>query len=643
MRTAFLLCATLAFAADNAPDAGKRLLERIRQDDTAGVKKMLQAGVDPNTRDDLGATALMHAALYASNNCMQLLLDKGADIKATTNAGSTALMWATGEEAKVRLLLDRGADRTVKNKDGQTALHLAMRRQNNEKVIQLLAAPGQDLQAIAEGGTDKMSVQYFRGGPPNFLLSLREIGAEPAQYSTALRIPPMFIAANMGDGEMVGRMIDVGADPKKMVQFVTLSMPPVGAAAFGGNLDGARRLLEKGADPNAKDTYGYTALMMAVGADRPSREILRLLLDKGADVNARDEEGRSVLDWALLQGKSDISRMLRDAGAKEGVKPNRPAPRTGPPQSPRDAMAKAVALLQPIGPAFFKKTGCISCHNQSLPAMAVKLARDKGVPVDAAVAEHPTKASMAMWSPSRENLQLGIGSVPGFVANVSYGLVAMAQEGAPSTALTDAAALCLARYQAPDGSWGISDLRPPLGISRIKFTALVIRGAGAYMPPGRSQEWKSRVRRAMAYLRKAESRGTQDEAFRILGLQWAGAPSGELTRLGTLLLAKQKPDGGWAQIDAMASDAYATGQAMYALQAGSGVAATSDAYRKGVRYLLSTQLDDGSWFIARRSFGFQPYFETGFPHGRNQFISAAATSWAVMALSSAAEGAWKSD
>jgi len=33
------------------------------------------------------------------------------------------------------------------------------------------------------------------------------------------------------------------------------------------------------------------------------------------------------------------------------------------------------------------------------------------------------------------------------------------------------------------------------------------------------------------------------------------------------------------------------------------------------------------------AFGFQPYFETGFPHGRSQFISTVASSWASIALS----------
>ena len=54
--------------------------------------------------------------------------------------------------------------------------------------------------------------------------------------------------------------------------------------------------------------------------------------------------------------------------------------------------------------------------------------------------------------------------------------------------------------------------------------------------------------------------------------------------------------------------------------------------QKGVRYLLSTQLDDGSWYTKSRAVPIQPYFESGFPHGRDQFISAAATNWAVTAL-----------
>jgi hypothetical protein len=49
-------------------------------------------------------------------------------------------------------------------------------------------------------------------------------------------------------------------------------------------------------------------------------------------------------------------------------------------------------------------------------------------------------------------------------------------------------------------------------------------------------------------------------------------------------------------------------------------------------FLLKTQLADGSWFVKSRSETFQPYFESGFPHGNDHWISAAGTSWAVTAF-----------
>ena len=124
---------------------------------------------------------------------------------------------------------------------------------------------------------------------------------------------------------------------------------------------------------------------------------------------------------------------------------------------------------------------------------------------------------------------------------------------------------------------------------------------------------------------------TQDRAFKLLGLLWSGASAAEVAHEKSALLALQRADGGWGQLPAMGPDAYATGQALYALRA-AGVPATATAYHTGVNYLLRTQLQDGTWFVRTRSFPVQPYFETGFPHGASQFISTAATGWATIAL-----------
>ena len=55
-------------------------------------------------------------------------------------------------------------------------------------------------------------------------------------------------------------------------------------------------------------------------------------------------------------------------------------------------------------------------------------------------------------------------------------------------------------------------------------------------------------------------------------------------------------------------------------------------YRRGVQFLLKTQLADGSWFVRKRAHAVQIYFESGFPYSEHQYISAAATNWATQAL-----------
>ena len=123
--------------------------------------------------------------------------------------------------------------------------------------------------------------------------------------------------------------------------------------------------------------------------------------------------------------------------------------------------------------------------------------------------------------------------------------------------------------------------------------------------------------------------------MRLSGLAWGGAPLPFIRDAAAQLAVAQREDGGWGQLDSLRSDAYATGQALYALHTSGTL--TEQTLERGVRFLLNTQLADGSWHVHSRSYPIQPnYFDTGFPHGRDQWISAAATSWACIGLSLAA-------
>jgi len=296
------------------------------------------------------------------------------------------------------------------------------------------------------------------------------------------------------------------------------------------------------------------------------------------------------------------------------------------------AVEKSLALLQSSGPPFVDKSGCISCHHQSIAAMAVAVARQRGLKVSDSIARQQLKFTAAVFSPHRTNLLQGINTVPEAPMVSSYALLGMAAEGYPADAVTDAMVLDLARKQRGDGSWRNNDRRVPLGYSDFSATALSLEALRLYSIPGRRQEFDERVAHARRWLLAANPGSTEEQAFRLLGLGWSKAPPADVRKAVVQLAVGQRGDGGWAQLASLTSDAYATGQALVALYQGGAMPASDAVYARGVRYLLGAQLPDGSWHVRSRAMGFQPYFESGFPHGQDQWISAAATSWAAMAL-----------
>ena len=203
--------------------------------------------------------------------------------------------------------------------------------------------------------------------------------------------------------------------------------------------------------------------------------------------------------------------------------------------------------------------------------------------------------------------------------------------------MTDAVAAAIASHQSEDGSWGGLPLgRPPLEDSKIQRAALAIRALEHYQIPARKAEFEERIQRARKWLAVVKPQVPYERSYQLLGMNWAGANQQELDRLAKDLRAQQRPDGGWPQLATLPSDAYASGLAMYAL-ARTGTKPTDAVYQRGVKFLLGSQAPDGSWYVPSRSPKFQPYFQSGFPYNHDQWISAAATSWAAVALAEAIE------
>jgi hypothetical protein len=445
----------------------------------------------------------------------------------------------------------------------------------------------------------------------------------PVLFATALgafaQIPdftpptPLIGAALGNNTEAVQRLLDGGASPNDG-RFIG-GRTPIFFAIMHGNRAMTEAMIAKGADINFADASGSTPLMWAAYDENGDPALVERLLALGADPNVKNKTGDSALTWALRRGYTPVVEALKKAGAND----------TG---MIRDSVEKAIALLQKSGPQFVKVSGCASCHNQQLPQMAYSVARTRGFAVEKTSAEYNVKAIIATFKPAVPDMLAGTPKIPNPAISVSYALAGLAAENYTPDETTAAMAHLVSLQQRPDGSFVVFPGRPPLEYSVFTATALSVRALQVY---GKDPE--PRVQRAREWLASAKPQSTEDRAMQLLGLAWSNAPAETMRKLAMPLLARQRQDGGWAQLSALESDAYATGQAMVALMTVGRLSASDAAWQRGVAFLLRTQNDDGSWLVRSRSFPFQPYKESGFPHGRHQWVSAAGTSWAVWALS----------
>jgi len=571
-----------------------------------------------------GTTPLMQAALYGDAAAVRRLLDQGADPNRRNDAGATALMWAVDDLEKARLLLDHGADVNARSSDARTPLLIAAGRHGNTAVVRLLLDHGAELSAKSPATLGYATVlsEAARTGDEALLRMLIERGADPKSAG----VLALANASRSGCVKCI-ELLAGQADRRTLMQAMSLLSPPLGDART------ATLLLAKGADAKMVEPKGNSLLMLAASSEAIPVETVNALIAGGADLNAKNPDGRTALDFARLSGATPLVELLVNAGAKEGTAASYSPPAPSPAPSARAALQRSIPLLQKTDLIFMQKAGCVSCHNNTMTATTVAAARKRGIAIDEEIARHQLKKIAAYLETWRERTLQGVG-IAGESGPVAAILLGLAAEHYPADATTDAMARYVASQQWPDGRWHPFGHRPPLESNEIPITARALRALQLYAPPAQRAKYEVAVRRAADWLAKAQPRSTDEYAFKLLGLSWAGVKASDEAFKNTLreLAAQQRPDGGWAQIPTMASDAYATGEALVALGEAARVAATVDRIPPGVEFLINTQLADGSWYVRSRAIPLQPYFEAGFPHGHDQWISTAATNWAALAL-----------
>ena len=508
---------------------------------------------------------------------MRLLLARGAAIDARDNSGTTPLSQAALADNRevAPFLLDRGARLSLPTSGPPTGIPLSA--------------------AAASGNVALVRALLAKGADPNV--------ASP----------------------------DVGAKVKNgPLTFARISPIHAGVASGGPGVVSA--LIAAGANVNAQEMRGLTPLMIAVATDRPSAPVIATLLEAGARLEIRDKEGQSAIDWARKFADPSVLAALRIPAP-----PTQPSAAGTPPAAgaARTAVERALPLLRDVSANFLARGGCFACHAQPLTGMAVTQANARGWTPPIAESEAKIAAARLAGELPLLTQLVDAGGLPD---GIVYQTMQMAESKMSSSRVTDAIVRYLAAKQRADGSWqGIGGTRAPIQDGAASRTAMTIRTLAVYATPALATTYRERVTRAAAWLDAQTPISTEDRVMQLLGLHWAGAnrASSGAARIAQLR-SLQRADGGWGQTRYLPSDAYATGQVLYALRQ-VGVPPSDPALQRGAAFLVTSQARDGSWHVKNRAMKLQPYFESGFPYEHDQWISHAGSAWAVMGLSLAGD------
>lgn len=298
----------------------------------------------------------------------------------------------------------------------------------------------------------------------------------------------------------------------------------------------------------------------------------------------------------------------------------------------RLAVRKALPFLKADMHQWRKQRKCAACHHGPMYLWATSVAAGQGYEVDQA-----DLAEMAEWLVTNDKARIfvnapgaGDGRISLPTVFLAHALNRLPQEDSHRAIGWQRITENWLSTQQADGSWVGAEGRPPI----FNTPEIITRLAVLALDESRSTKKASRLatarEQAQSWLDKTSPDMThQGIVLRLWSETVNGGRDSKLTRsLVETLRDKQQDDGGWRQAEELSSDAFATGQTLFAFHK-AGISADDVAVQRAIRFLASTQRDDGTWPMQSR-----PSPATGRPATLLNPITYAATAWATLGLAS---------
>ncbi|GFS02866.1 ankyrin [Elysia marginata] len=297
-----------ATALNHVTDDGETalMLAAACREDTQCLQHLIEGGADLNIKDSDGNTALMLALINKSAKSIALLLEKGADVNTMSSKGDTPLMLALTRRYTevVTPLLQHGADSNTVLPYGQTPLLFSLRKRYN-RAIKLLLENGASANKVSRNGETPLMFA-IENNRASWVTLLLENGADVNSVSQNGETP-LIAALRRKYSKVVSLLLERGAD----INAVSCNWEtPIFLALENHLIEAVELLLEKGVDINAVSNNGETPFMVAL--KNGHAEAVTLMLNSGADINAASNSGGTPFMLALkFNHKEAVAFMIR--------------------------------------------------------------------------------------------------------------------------------------------------------------------------------------------------------------------------------------------------------------------------------------------------------------------------------------------
>jgi E3 ubiquitin-protein ligase mind-bomb len=254
-------------------------------------KKILEKSADINAQDEEGLSALHWAIQCKSKTAVkELLKHKDVDVNVKDKDNFTPLhsatLWSNIPIDLFRTILEKSTNVNAQAQNGHTALRLALRKENETAVKELLKH--KDVDVNLKNNKNQTALHFAAEWKDMPIDLFRIVLEKSADFN-----------AQDEDGR-TALHVAIHCESKTAVKELLKHM-----------------------DVDVKDKDNFTPLYLASGWNNIPIDLFRIILEKTSNINAQDEEGLSALHWAILnKSETAVKELLKHKDVDVNVKDN---------------------------------------------------------------------------------------------------------------------------------------------------------------------------------------------------------------------------------------------------------------------------------------------------------------------------------